>query len=137
MMKSATAYSGSNAITLAKEKLLYRATLPNPSPSFELKLSESYALLSRRLLVHLNLLRSSSREMAANLVAKHLQMAYIVPDHRKFLISGAPSEPFLVEAAVELMDEFSVSIPHELVRQLQEGHIGIGEAGELIGYHEV
>jgi hypothetical protein len=41
--------------------------------------------------------------MQSNLIAHHLQLAYVVPDHRKFVVSGSPSEPFLVEAAAHLM----------------------------------
>lgn len=58
-------------------------------------------------------------------------IVYSIPQHRKFLCSGAPSEPILVEATARVMGTIG-SISNALLRLVQEGMISRGEHSELV-----
>ena len=71
--------------------------------------------------------------MASNLVARHLQVAYVVPTHRTFLVSGSPSEPFLVEAAARIMATPGFNTIDCLLRFTDEGLLDPGESSDIVG----
>ena len=70
--------------------------------------------------------------MESNLIARHLQVAYVVPIHRKFLFSGSPSEPFLVEAAARLMATSGFSTISCLLNFINEDLVDAGESDEIV-----
>ena len=92
----------------------------------------AFALISRRILLHFRPLQSSTATMESNLIARHLQVAYVVPIHRKYLFSGSPSEPFLVEAAAHLMATSGFSTISCLLN-FNENLVDVGESGEIVG----
>ena len=71
--------------------------------------------------------------MASNLVAHHLLVAYIVPQHRKFIVNGSPSEPFLVEAAAHMMATPGFSTIGCLLNLTNEELLYAGESGGIVG----
>ena len=93
----------------------------------------AFALISRRILLHFRPLQSSTATMESNLIARHLQVAYVVPTHRKYLFSGSPSEPFLVEAAAHLMATSGFSTISCLLNFINEDLVDAGESGEIVG----
>jgi hypothetical protein len=118
-------------LTLAKEKLIH-AKLPVSLGELHGR-QTAFALLSRRILLHFRPLRSSSATMESNLIARHLQVAFVVPINRKFVVSGSPSEPFIVEAAAHLMATPGFSAISRLRDFINEDIVDVGESGEIVG----
>ncbi|KAJ6611191.1 hypothetical protein B0H10DRAFT_1810041, partial [Mycena sp. CBHHK59/15] len=56
------------------------------------------AVVDVRLCLQYDTLRSSSRNIIAELVASHMRIAFSAPSHGEFICSGYPSEPMLAEA---------------------------------------
>ena len=123
--------AGDLALTLAQEKLVH-AKRPFTIDAL-MSNQTAFALLARRILIHFRPLQSSTTTMASNLVARHLQVAYVVPTHRTFLVSGSPSEPFLVEAAACIMGTPGFSTIDCLLRFTNEELLDPGESGEIVG----
>jgi hypothetical protein len=123
--------AGDRALILAQEKLAH-AKRPFAVDALMSK-QTAFALLARRILLHFRPLQSSTTTMASNLVARHLQVAYVVPTHRRFLVSGSPSEPFLVEAAARMMATPGFSTIDCLLRFTNEELLDPGESGEIVG----
>ncbi len=71
--------------------------------------------------------------MASNLIARHLQVAHIVPIHHGFVVSGSPSEPFIIEAAARMMATPGFSTIRCLLNLANEDLISAGESGEIVG----
>ncbi len=71
--------------------------------------------------------------MASNLIARHLQVAHVVPNHRTFVVSGSPSEPFIIEAAARMMATPEFSSISCLLNFANEELIDAGESGEIVG----
>src|SRR6266571_5157945 len=71
--------------------------------------------------------------MASNLVGHHLQVAYVVPKHRRFIVSGSPSEPFLVEAAAHMMATPGFSTINCLRNFTDDELLDAGESDEIVG----
>jgi hypothetical protein len=71
--------------------------------------------------------------MSSNLIARHLQVAFVVPKHRHFVVSGSPSEPFLIEAAAHMMATPGFSTIRCLLNFANEGLLNAGESGEIVG----
>lgn len=92
------------------------------------------AALDVRLL--LNFERSEiAMDKEAELVESRMRIAYSVPEHRRYMYSGYPSEPVLAEAAAQCWAELSnanISIPGLLSAFMDNGYIGKGERGELV-----
>ena len=91
------------------------------------------ALLARRILLHFRPLQSSTTTMASNLVARHLQVAYVIPTHRTFLVSGSLSEPFLVEAAVRMMATPGFNTIDCLLRFTDKELLDPSESDDIVG----
>ncbi|KAF9011504.1 hypothetical protein BDZ89DRAFT_1077772 [Hymenopellis radicata] len=119
------------ALSLAQEKL---AHAKRPFAVNDLMGKQTaFALLARRILLHFRPLQSSTTTMASNLVARHLQVAYVVPTHRTFILSGSPSEPFLVEAAARMMATPGFNTIDCLLQFTNEELLDPGESGEIVG----
>jgi hypothetical protein len=118
-------------LNLAMEKLIH-ATLPVSLDKLHDR-QTAFALLSRRILLHFRPLRSSSATMESNLIARHLQVAFVVPLNRNFVVSGSPSEPFVVEAAAHLMATRGFSAISWLRDFINEDIVDVGESGEIVG----
>jgi len=71
--------------------------------------------------------------MSSNLIARHLQIAFVVPKHGHFVVSGSPSEPFLIEAAAHMMATPGFSTIRCLLNFANEGFLNAGESGEIVG----
>jgi hypothetical protein len=73
--------------------------------------------------------------MASNLIARHLQVAKVVPNHCRFqvAVSGSPSEPFIIEAAARMMATQGFSTLRYLLNLANEELIDAGEGGEIVG----
>ena len=123
--------AGDHSLDLAQEKLAH-AKRPFAVDAL-MGDQTAFALLARRILLHFRPLQSSTTTMASNLVARHLQVAYVVPTHRTFLVSGSPSEPFLVEAAARMMETPGFSTIECLLRFTNEELLDPGESGEIVG----
>jgi len=71
------------------------------------------------------------------LVEGHMRVVFSIPQHRKYLHAGTPSEPVLAEAAARIMNEpingrSSRSLPLAMIRKyLDNGFVQRGERGEL------
>ena len=119
------------ALSLAEEKL---AHAKKPFSLTTLRNNETaFALLSRRIFLHFRPLRSSTTTMASNLVARHLQVAEVVPIHRRFIISESPSEPFIIEAAARMMATPGFTGISCLLNFTNEELIDECESGEIAG----
>jgi hypothetical protein len=123
--------TGERALGLAQEKLAH-AKRPFTVDAL-MSDQTAFALLARRILLHFRPLQSSTTTVASNLVARHLQVAYVVPTHRTFLVSGSPSEPFLVEAAARMMATPGFNTIDCLLRFTNEELLDPGESGEIVG----
>ena len=120
-----------STLSLAQEKLAH-SRLPFSVETLTDK-QTAFALLSRRILLHFRSLQSASATMGSNLIARHLQVAFVVPKHRQFVVSGSPSEPFLIEAAAEMMATTGFSAIHSLLNFANEGLLNAGESDEIVG----
>lgn len=71
----------------------------------------------------------------SDMVASHMCTAYSIPDHRKYLRSGYPSEPVLAEAASELLWKMrgGSGVLEILKDNLHNSLLDRGQLGELVG----
>ncbi|KEP53433.1 putative G2/mitotic-specific cyclin cdc13 [Rhizoctonia solani 123E] len=79
----------------------------------------------------------SSRMMETQLVESHMRVVYAIPEHRKYMRTGSPSEPILAEAAGRYLSQLPGKImeagPKILAESCREGVVARGERGELCG----
>lgn len=61
--------------------------------------------LAIRILLDFEPQRKQGRQIAADLVANHMRIAYSIPEHCEYMRTGAPSELILAEAAARLLDD--------------------------------
>ena len=81
--------------------------------------------------------RESTHQFEMELIASHMRTAFSAPDHRLYVRSGYPSEPFIAEAANRQLDYFikangTFSMINDLRRKLDEGLIDLGQKGEVV-----
>jgi hypothetical protein len=119
-----------HALTLAKEKLAH-AKLPHSVETLTNN-QTAFALLARRV-PSFSTFAEFFNHHVVNLIARHLQVAFVVPKHRHFIVSGSPSEPFLIEAAAHMMATPGFSTIHCLLNFANEGLLNAGESGEIVG----
>ncbi|KAJ6540931.1 hypothetical protein B0H10DRAFT_2393213, partial [Mycena sp. CBHHK59/15] len=91
------------------------------------------AALGLRIILDFDIARESARRMEASLVRSYLRVAYVVPESREYMRTGAPSEPLLVEAVAEMYDHnLQIMAPEILAAFFQRGLLAKGERGELV-----
>ncbi|KDR73813.1 hypothetical protein GALMADRAFT_633519 [Galerina marginata CBS 339.88] len=91
-----------------------------------------------RVMLEFKTQRKQSRDLNVDLVAGHMQIAFSVPAHREYLLSGYPSEPVLAEAAALILNtpfrsglrSYGRLLPVISIN-LDKGFIDKGERGEL------
>ncbi len=87
---------------------------------------------------------ASTREQLSRLVESYMRIVYAVPEHRKFVHSGYPSEPVLAEAAAQLLNRTDTEEtsnraniatlgPEILQRADNSRYLTRGERGEMVG----
>jgi hypothetical protein len=95
---------------------------------------EKLACLAARIYLNFhptNLVDPSNLESI--LVEKHMRICIAVVNQRTSLITVAPSEPLLAEAASSLMGRRDFNAPTSLLYGLQCSGIDKGDQGELVG----
>ncbi|KAN0074746.1 hypothetical protein V8E55_011795 [Tylopilus felleus] len=80
--------------------------------------------------------RQSTHQFEMELIASHMRTAFSAPNHRLYVRSGYPSEPFLAEAANRQLHHYmkvdsTFSFIGDLMRKL-EGLIDLGQKGEVV-----
>ncbi|GJE94144.1 hypothetical protein PsYK624_103120 [Phanerochaete sordida] len=91
-----------------------------------------FAPLSTRLLLSFDLTQSRGRNLTELLVAQHMRIAYSMPAHNDYIVSGAPSEPLLAEAARRVMhSRCKIDWLDELARAVRSGVVKHEPAGAL------
>ena len=93
------------------------------------------AALSVRLDLEFDRTRHVARELETVLVQQHLRIAYSIPKHRQYIISGYPSEPLLAEAAAQAIRRYAGRIwevPKLLASFAEKGIIKDGRRGRLV-----
>jgi hypothetical protein len=75
---------------------------------------------------------SEARELESRLVQSYLRVVFVVPEHRRFMRTGTPSEPVLAEAAAQLLAQHQVNIPQVLRKALSSRLLARGERGEIV-----
>ncbi|KAF8985416.1 hypothetical protein BDQ17DRAFT_1415379 [Cyathus striatus] len=80
--------------------------------------------------------RLTTLNQEAELVAKHMRLAYAVSIDRLYVNSGYSSEPILAEAASQVMGNFEKEHPNAMVmilsHHVNQGAIDVGQRGELV-----
>jgi hypothetical protein len=113
-----------------------------PPPREDASLAE-IAVLACRLLLDFEPSRQSARRTQAQLVERRMAIAYSVPGHGEYMLSGYPSEPLLAEAAARRMAKIrahatrlgsaaGVVIPDLVLTHIESGLVDKGERGELV-----
>lgn len=94
------------------------------------------AVLSTKLSLDFRVTDSRAHNAAVKLVASHMRMAFSVPNHRRYLYSGTPSEPVLAEACAQLLAQWRkarrTTTPELLLPFIASGMIEKGPRGELL-----
>ena len=101
-----------------------------------------YAALDVRIRLSFDATNITSREVVSSLVASHMRLVYIVPEHREFMHSGYSSEPILAEAAASLLNDghggtifpsIASKGPDILAAAYGSDLLAPGERGETVG----
>lgn len=131
-----TAYNTRDAIIgIAKDKL------SGPSVESVLSLNAKLACLSIRIMLEFDSARETGRSAVSTLVESHMRVVFAVPEHRKFMRTGTPSEPILAETAARILNTDSTGetrlvidtlAPEILAQSLQRGLLARGERGEMV-----
>jgi hypothetical protein len=88
------------------------------------------AALSVRLLLEFEPRRTQAMEVEKLMIAGHLRVANIIPQHREYVFSSTPSEPIVAEAACQVLRR--KDMVHLLSQNVNEGLIEKGQRGELV-----
>ncbi|KIY47465.1 hypothetical protein FISHEDRAFT_74576 [Fistulina hepatica ATCC 64428] len=96
------------------------------------EVSRMLALVGARVLLTFNPASETARQQEAELVRNHMRIAFSIPEHREYMMTGAPSEPVLAEAAAIEMYERNVSLIQIISKHTSRGLIEKGERGGLV-----
>ncbi|KAF5371940.1 hypothetical protein D9615_008098 [Tricholomella constricta] len=104
------------------------------------ELDSSYtklAALAIRINLDFDTERQIAREIDEKLVESHLRVVFAVPAHGRFMRTGSPSEPLLVEAARQHLDfkqsnEIQFTAPTLLSDAFSKGYLARGDRGETL-----
>ncbi|KAN0074451.1 hypothetical protein V8E55_011863 [Tylopilus felleus] len=120
---------------LAREKLLCSNDI-DARPSIHSHMAR-IAILDVLITIDYEPRRVSTHQFEMELIASHMRTAFSAPDHRLYVRSGYPSEPFIAEAANRqlhhyMMVDSSFSMINDLRDKLDEGLIDLGQTGEVV-----
>ncbi|KAF5372022.1 hypothetical protein D9615_008096 [Tricholomella constricta] len=95
------------------------------------------AALAIRINLDFDTERQIAQETDGKLVESHLRVVFAVPAHGKFIRTGSPSEPLLVEAARQHLDvkqsnEIQFTAPTLLSDAFSKGYLARGDRGETL-----
>ncbi|KAI6031017.1 hypothetical protein EDC04DRAFT_3065254 [Pisolithus marmoratus] len=126
----------SNALRLARKKLLNADNIHAQKHSNTAML----AILDQLVTIDYEPKRELVSGVEAEMVASHMRIVFSVPDHRVYIRSGYPSEPFLAEAASRQMHHYLLKgnrvLDNRMIRilalNLNTGLIDAGQRGEVV-----
>jgi len=101
-------------------------------------INDKLLLACLAILVHLEFdsKRETAHVLESTLVESYMRVAFAVPEHREYMRTGYPSEPFLVEAAAKVLRSattpFATLAPRLLADAVQAGFTARGERGEVV-----
>jgi hypothetical protein len=124
-----------NMMNLARKKLLCSNDI-NATPRNHSQMAR-IAILDVLITIDYEPRRVSTHQFEMELIASHMRTAFSAPDHRLYVRSGYPSEPFLAEAANRQLHHYMKVDPRfsmigELKDQLDAGLIDLGQKGEVV-----
>ena len=93
------------------------------------KANSFLAALSVRLMLEFEPRRIRATEVENLMVAGHLRVANVIPDHREYVISLTLSEPIVAEAADQVLHGQNMVL---LAQNMSKGLIKKGQRGELV-----
>ncbi|THH19411.1 hypothetical protein EW146_g1744 [Bondarzewia mesenterica] len=124
-------------VDLAREKLLGRHNVDLDRD--KVSRSGQIAIADVRLLLDFVEGLNDSHQMGVALVNKHLRTAWSIPSHRRYMISGYPSEPIIAEAAARQMHLFRRETPQPqapvldiLRREVAGGLLDLDDLDKLV-----
>jgi hypothetical protein len=89
------------------------------------------AAISVRLMLDFEPRRITAMETENLMVAGHLRVANVIPNHREYMHSSTPSEPIVAEAAAQVLLASKESMIDLLCNNVTGGLIEKGQRGEL------
>ena len=119
-------------INLARAKLLCQDAIDVKAT--DVGRTARTAVVDVRLMLDYEPRREASHLLQAELVESHMRICYSVPQSRKYMRSGYPSEPILAEAAAQQMYTFRKRDQRAILKDnMEDGLLDRGERGELVG----
>ncbi|GJE95213.1 hypothetical protein PsYK624_113940 [Phanerochaete sordida] len=111
-----------------------RRVLSSPNSDMSSRYQLTLAIAAMRVLLEFDISREPARDLAQDLVARHMLIVYSVPKHREYMRMGAPSEPLLAHIAAQVMNEYTeIDVVGALASAMKAGQIDKGQRGELVG----
>ncbi|GJE95218.1 hypothetical protein PsYK624_113990 [Phanerochaete sordida] len=111
-----------------------RRELSSPGSNMQSRYQLTLAIAAIRVLLEFDISREPARDLAQDLVARHMLIVFGVPEHREYMRMGAPSEPLLAHVAAHVMNEHTqIDVVGALASAMKAGQIDKGQRGELVG----
>ncbi|KAJ6466358.1 hypothetical protein C8R45DRAFT_486697 [Mycena sanguinolenta] len=123
--------SEKNAVDRVLKVALAKLNISPESPN-TLKDVAYLAWVSQRLLLSLNTSQEGGGQLASRLVESFMRVVQSISADRANMVSVAPSEPVLVEAAAQLLSYHEIDVLSVLNKALSNQLIAKGERGEIV-----